>query len=54
MKALQYTDYQTYLKTPHWRQIRDAMFWLVGCRCQVCKNEEELEVHHVAGETVRH
>jgi hypothetical protein len=52
--ALQYTNSRTYLQTPHWQRIRDAMLWLAGNRCQVCKNEVELEVHHAAGEVMRH
>ncbi len=47
--ALQYTSYAEYLETPHWQRIREAMLWLAGERCQVCKSQKGLEVHHASG-----
>lgn len=49
MKALDHITYAEYLATPHWKQVRKAMLWLAGGRCQVCKNEQDLEVHHASG-----
>lgn len=49
MKMLEYTDYRSYLKSPHWQRIREAMLWLAGERCQVCKSPGPLEVHHASG-----
>ena len=48
--------YREYLKTSHWRNVRNAMLMLYGCRCQGarCTNldsyygdEELLDVHHL-------
>lgn len=33
-KELRNMPYEEYLKTPHWRGVRDAMIMLYGCRCQ--------------------
>jgi len=34
VKELKALPYDEYLKTPHWRTVRDAMIMLHGCRCQ--------------------
>jgi len=45
-RAPAFITYPEYLLTDHWRRIRWAMLWLTGGRCQVCKSEESVEVHH--------
>ncbi len=38
--------YPEFLKTPEWRQIREAALERAGHRCQVCNSADELQVHH--------
>lgn len=54
MKALEYISYQEYLKTPHWRRIRWAALWIAGNRCQICRSEQDPEVHHNNYESLYH
>ncbi len=48
-QALDHITYAEYLQTPHWLRIREAMLWLAGYRCQICKSQKALEVHHASG-----
>lgn len=38
--------YAEFLKTPEWKQIREAALERAGHRCQVCNSPDDLEVHH--------
>lgn len=38
--------YSEFLKTPEWKQIRDAALEQAGYRCQVCNSPDQLQVHH--------
>lgn len=38
-------DYQTYLRSEHWRLLRGAKLQ-ISPRCEECKEKTELEVHH--------
>lgn len=49
MRMLECSDYQTYLRIPHLQRIREAMIWLAGERRQLCKSDDNLEVHHASG-----
>lgn len=48
-RAAQYISYPEYLRSPYWRRLRECMLWLADYRCQVCKSEKDLEVHHASG-----
>jgi len=48
-RALDYVSYQEYLASEHWQFVRRAAIWVAGGRCQVCKGEQDLEVHHASG-----
>lgn len=42
-------DYQAYLKSPHWKQVREGAVRRAGWRCQLCGRDglkRELHVHH--------
>jgi 5-methylcytosine-specific restriction endonuclease McrA len=39
-------DYSDYLKTAHWKRIRNLAIENADCHCQVCSSQEKLEVHH--------
>ena len=45
-RALEHITYREYLQTDHWRRIRWATLWLSDGRCQLCRSEKNLEVHH--------
>lgn len=38
--------YEKYLKTPEWKQKRDAALERDGYRCRACDSDKKLEVHH--------
>jgi hypothetical protein len=39
------TNYDDYIKSPQWRQIRAMMLNRFG-KCQLCSSTQNLEVHH--------
>ena len=39
-------DYAKYLKTPHWKKVRDLKLKECGHKCQLCGSKVRLEVHH--------
>jgi len=39
-------DYKEYLKTIHWQRMRHQVLKRAGNKCQVCKHDSELNVHH--------
>lgn len=45
-RALEHISYGDYLETAHWRRIRFAAIWAAGGRCQLCRSEKDLQVHH--------
>jgi len=45
-RALEHLSYREYLETDHWKWVRWAALWVAGNRCQLCRSEENLEVHH--------
>lgn len=49
VNALEHITYAEYLLTDHWQFVRRAALWAAGERCQVCKSEKHLEVHHASG-----
>jgi len=51
LPAASMLSYAEYLESKHWKARRWAMLWLTGNRCQVCKAEKDLEVHHASGYT---
>lgn len=61
VRELRGMPYAEYLKTPHWRNVRDAMIMFYGCRCQGRKcdmmgdsgyggAESTIHVHHLTYE----
>jgi hypothetical protein len=40
------TSYYSYLKTDHWRDVRQAALVRAGHKCQLCSATQLLEVHH--------
>ena len=51
---LQALPYLEYLKTDHWKQMRNMALAQAGNRCQLCNNEKGLQVHHRTYERVGH
>lgn len=39
-------DYDHYLKTLHWQDLRYRVLQRDGLKCQLCSSTEDLEVHH--------
>lgn len=39
-------DYSQYLKTPHWRCLRERILKTIGYKCLICGSEVDLCVHH--------
>ena len=39
-------EYQCYLKTIHWLQLRNNALFISDNKCQICSGQDELEVHH--------
>src|SRR4051812_29579299 len=46
LRALGFPDYQTYLESPLWRQIRARVLQAAGRRCCACPAEGCAQVHH--------
>lgn len=44
--------YQSYLKSDHWRELRQAKLLEQDFRCEKCKRKSCLEVHHKHYDTV--
>lgn len=47
-------DYQEYLKTPHWWTVKEEKLKAIGRKCQVCRSEESLQVHHLNYDNLYH
>jgi hypothetical protein len=45
-------EYQEYLKSEHWQEMRRTVLRDAGGRCQVCNSSERCEVHHRTYERV--
>lgn len=43
-------DYEVYLTTLHWRNVRQRKLGEVGYRCEKCDRDKGLEVHHLTYE----
>lgn len=39
-------EYSEYLKSEHWRELRDRKLKQVGGKCQICGSTRGLQVHH--------
>ncbi len=39
-------EYAEYLKTDHWRELREKAIYNAGRRCCLCSEDRWLEVHH--------
>jgi hypothetical protein len=44
--ALRTMPYRDYLKTAHWRDVRNRALDRAARRCQLCNSPDHLEVHH--------
>lgn len=44
--ALQSVSYQEYLKSSHWRGVREYALLRADYRCQLCNSSKPLDVHH--------
>ena len=40
------SDYQLYLRTKHWQQVRAAALLRYDNRCAVCNSPDQPDVHH--------
>lgn len=40
------TDYDTYLASEHWQQVRRRALWTWDYRCAVCNSAQFVDVHH--------
>lgn len=40
-------SYSEYLKTEHWKTVKDRAFQIHGKRCFVCGSIRDVEVHHI-------
>ena len=38
--------YQEYLKSAHWQSVKAIKLFEAGYKCESCKSERRLEVHH--------
>ena len=47
-------EYQEYLKSEHWQELRSRILERDGHRCQLCGSTENLHVHHKTYETLWH
>ena len=45
-RALDFITYREYLESPHWEFVRDAALWAASYRCQLCRGQRDLQVHH--------
>lgn len=45
-------DYQTYLKSSHWQEIRKKVFKEYGYRCDQCGSTKNLHIHHITYENL--
>lgn len=54
IRRLQLLPYLEYLKTEHWKQVRNMALAQAGNRCQLCNNDRSLQVHHRTYERVGH
>lgn len=41
------SDYQLYLKSDHWQELRKAAFERWGPRCHACRSDEFVQIHHL-------
>lgn len=45
-------EYQEYLKSKHWQDIRHKVFKEYGYRCDLCGSPKNLRVHHITYENL--
>ena len=43
-------EYKRYLKSNKWRQRKHRSLRLVGYKCEVCRSEVDIHVHHLSYE----
>ena len=46
VQALKSMDYRLYLRTEHWKRIREAALTRANYRCQICSSAQHPQVHH--------
>lgn len=46
VKRLRSIPYNEYLRTDHWRRVREMALSIAHGRCQVCNSDRHLQVHH--------
>ena len=51
-KDLWWTKYNTYLKSPEWRSLREVIFKMRGRKCEKCESTEVLHIHHLTYKNV--
>jgi hypothetical protein len=44
--SLHWIDYQQYLQTNYWKELRKLALDKAGNRCQICNSPSQLRVHH--------
>lgn len=42
-----YTDYETYIRSPEWKEKRKKAFQILGRKCHKCPETKRLHVHHL-------
>ena len=47
-------DYQAYICSKHWREVKEAALKRTGYKCQICSSKERLHVHHNNYENMFH
>lgn len=53
-KKKEYPNYQAYLNSDAWKEIRNKRVKMDGYKCQVCGSSSNLEVHHLTYEHKYH
>lgn len=41
-----YADYESFLASPEWQDIRDKVVARAAGRCQICNSSKKIQVHH--------
>jgi 5-methylcytosine-specific restriction endonuclease McrA len=47
-------EYKEYLKSVHWQETKHKTLESAGYRCEVCRADQELHVHHLTYENIGH
>lgn len=46
----EYSEYAHYLRSSHWRRVRDRTRQRAGYACEACGSTDQLQVHHLTYE----